>query len=31
MYIFAIYLVLCFVGFTYYSTFLLEPSFGAHH
>ena len=30
MYIFAAYLVVCFVGFTYYSTFLLEPSFGHH-
>ncbi|KAA1040108.1 DUF2626 domain-containing protein [Macrococcus equipercicus] len=31
MYIFAAYLVVCFVGFTYYSTFLLEPAFGLHH
>ena len=30
MYRFALYLVVCFVGFTYYSTFLLEPSFGHH-
>lgn len=30
MYIFAAYLVVCFIGFTYYSTFLLEPTFGLH-
>ena len=28
MYIFAAYLIFFFVGFTYYTTFLLEPSFG---
>jgi len=28
MYVFCAYLILFFVGFTYYSTFLLEPSFG---
>lgn len=31
MYIFAAYLVVCFIGFTYYSTFLLEPTFGLKH
>ncbi|MCK1977118.1 DUF2626 domain-containing protein [Jeotgalicoccus huakuii] len=31
MYIFAAYLILFFVGFTYYTTFLLEPSFGNQH
>lgn len=28
MYVFAAYLMLFFVGFTYYSTFLMEPAFG---
>ena len=28
MYIFAAYLVICFVGFTYFSTFVLEPGIG---
>ncbi len=28
MYVFAAYLVFFFVGFTYYSTFLMEPTFG---
>ncbi|GAA3725108.1 MULTISPECIES: DUF2626 family protein [Salinicoccus] len=28
MYVFAAYLVLFFVGFTYFTTFLLEPRFG---
>lgn len=28
MYIFGAYLTVFFVGFTYYSTFLLEPRFG---
>ncbi|UTR09425.1 DUF2626 domain-containing protein [Evansella sp. LMS18] len=30
MYIFAAYLTLFFVGFTYFSTFLLEPGIGGH-
>lgn len=28
MYVFAAYLILFFVGFTYFTTFLLEPRFG---
>ncbi|CEA00047.1 hypothetical protein BN1048_00787 [Jeotgalicoccus saudimassiliensis] len=28
MYVFAAYLILFFIGFTYFTTFLLEPSFG---
>ncbi len=31
MYVFAAYLIFFFVGFTYYTTFLLEPSFGNEH
>ena len=31
MYVFAAYLVFFFVGFTYFTTFLLEPSFGNQH
>jgi hypothetical protein len=30
IYIFGAYLTIFFVGFTYYSTFLLVPSFGGH-
>ncbi|SDY54961.1 Protein of unknown function [Evansella caseinilytica] len=30
MYIFGAYLTLFFVGFTYYSTFVLVPSIGGH-
>ncbi len=30
VYIFGAYLTIFFVGFTYYSTFLLVPSFGGH-
>jgi hypothetical protein len=30
MYIFGAYLTVFFIGFTYYSTFLLVPSFGGH-
>ncbi len=28
MYVFAAYLVFFFVGFTYYTTFIMEPAFG---
>ncbi|MBM0067697.1 DUF2626 domain-containing protein [Alkalicoccobacillus gibsonii] len=31
IYIFGAYLTIFFVGFTYYSTFVLVPSFGGHH
>ena len=30
MYIFAAYLTLFFVGFTWYSTFIMQPGFGGH-
>ncbi|TSB44720.1 DUF2626 domain-containing protein [Alkalicoccobacillus porphyridii] len=30
IYIFGAYLTIFFVGFTYYSTFVLVPSFGGH-